>query len=305
VHPFRFGVSVRSVTSRSQLQDLARRAEGQGFSTLCFADHLGLASMFPSIVSAAEATTTLRLATLVVNNDFQMPLRLAQDAATVDVLTGGRLELGLGSGWAKPEYEILGIPYQRPSVRGARLAEAVRTMKTAWAGEPRLAFGPIDLTAVPAPQQQPHPPLLIGGNSNVVLRLAAREADIVGLTGLAFPKGATEVDVSGFKPASVDERVAWVRSQAGERFDQLELNALVQRVIVTDDRQQAATELAAQWPVLSVDDVLQTPYALIGTVDQMAESLQACRRRWGLSYFVAHEWSLDAIAPVVARLVGT
>jgi probable F420-dependent oxidoreductase len=156
----------------------------------------------------------------------------------------------------------------------------------------------------PLPAQKPRPPILIGGNGKQLLALAAREADIVGFTGLGFPRGAAQVDASGFKPASVDERVAWVRSEAGDRFSALELNALVQRVIVTDDRQQAAADLAAQWPALTVEDVLETPYALIGTVDQMVESLQERRQRWGLSYFAVHEWSLDAIAPVVARLAG-
>jgi probable F420-dependent oxidoreductase len=146
---------------------------------------------------------------------------------------------------------------------------------------------------------------MIGGNGKKLLALAAREADIVGLTGLAFPKGAREVDVSGCKPASVDERIAWVRQQAGERFEQLELNALVQRVIVTDDRRQAAEELRERWSALTVEEILETPYLLIGTVDQMVEALRERRERWGFSYLVVHEWSLDALAPVVARLAGT
>jgi hypothetical protein len=145
---------------------------------------------------------------------------------------------------------------------------------------------------------------MIGGNGKRLLALAAKEADIVGLTGLAFPKGATEVDVSGCKPSSVDERVAWVREQAGARLSQIELNALVQRVIVTDDRRQAAEELRERWSALTVEEILETPYLLIGTVDEMVEAVRARRERWGFSYVVVHEWSLDALAPVVARLAG-
>jgi probable F420-dependent oxidoreductase len=182
----------------------------------------------------------------------------------------------------------------------------VRIVKSLLAGEKTSFEGRFyqvkQHTVFPLPVQKPRPPIMIGGNGKRLLALAAREADIVGLTGLAFPKGATEVDVSGCKPERVDERIAWVREQAGERFEQIELNALVQRVVVTDDRQQAAEELAQQWTALTPDEILQTPYLLIGTVDQMAEALHERRERWGFSYVVVHEWSLDTLAPVVARL---
>jgi probable F420-dependent oxidoreductase len=206
------------------------------------------------------------------------------------------------------EYTEAGLPFDPAPVRFERLGESVQILKSLLAGETTTLDGRhyqvAGHTIYPLPAQKPRPPILIGGNGKKLLALAAQEADIVGLTGLAFPKGATQVDASGFKPASVDERVAWIRSQAGPRFDQIELNALVQRVVVIDDRQQAAAELAERWTDLSAEDVLQTPYALVGTPEEMIESLQEYRRRWGISYFVVHEWSLEAIAPVVARLAG-
>ncbi|HEX9546860.1 MAG TPA: LLM class flavin-dependent oxidoreductase, partial [Acidimicrobiales bacterium] len=159
-------------------------------------------------------------------------------------------------------------------------------------------------TIHPRPVQRPHPPILIGGNARSLLTLAAREADIIGLTGIIFRRGGLEPDVSGCKANAVDERVQLVRNVAASRFERLELNALVQRVIVTDDRRQAAEEIMKRWTQLSPEEILQSPYALIGPVDQLVEDLKARRERWGISYYVVHEPYLDAFAPVVARLAG-
>jgi probable F420-dependent oxidoreductase len=159
-------------------------------------------------------------------------------------------------------------------------------------------------TLHPRPNQRPRPPLLIGGNAPRLLTVAAREADIVGLTGIAFRRGGAHPDVSDFRAAIVDERVRLVRETAGERFERLELNALVQLVIVTDDRRKAAQELTARWPQLTADDMLASPYVLVGTVDQMVDDLRARRDRWGISYVMTHEPYMDALAPVVARLAG-
>ena len=302
MHPFRFGTAVRAVTSREQVQELARRAEGKGYSTLCVADHLGLASMFPTIVSAGDATSTLRFGTLVVNNDFHMPLRLAQDAATTDVLTEGRLELGLGSGWARPEYELLGIPYRRPSVRAASLAETIPVLRKAWAGEPRFSFGPHEVSAVPPPVQKPHPPLMIGGNGDAVLRIAATEADIVGFTGLAWRRDrlvGSAIDVE-----SVEERIGFVRKEAGDRFDGLELNALSQVTQVTDDPEEALRPISERFGV-GTAETAASPFTLVGPVPALVDKLVAIRERLGLSYFIVFEEALDPFAPVVEALAGT
>lgn len=306
---FRFGVNVRSAGSRADWADKARKVEALGYSTLLIPDHLvDLMPPLLSLVSAAEATTTLRLGTFVLNNDFRHPVLVAREAAAIDLLSDGRLELGIGAGHMRSEYKEVGLPFAPASVRIARLREAVQIIKPLLAGASTSLDGRFyqvkEHTGYPAPVQQPRPPILIGGNGPKLLSVAAQEADIVGLTGLGFPKGGAEVDVSGFKAASVDERVAWVRAEAGARFSELELNALVQRVVVTDDARGVAAELAERWPNVSVDDILETPYLLIGTVDEMVAALQARRERWGISYIVTHEPFLNALAPVVARLTG-
>jgi probable F420-dependent oxidoreductase len=153
--------------------------------------------------------------------------------------------------------------------------------------------------------QRPHPPLLIGGNGLRLLTLAAQEADIVGLTGITFRPGGQGPELSGWTVAGLEERLQRIRKAAGERYTRLELNALVQRVEVTDHRYLAAEELANRWPQLSASEILQSPFVLIGTVDQMVEDLQQRRERWGISYYVVFERDMDAFAPVVARLAGT
>jgi len=158
-------------------------------------------------------------------------------------------------------------------------------------------------TIHPRPIQRPRPPVFIGGNAPRLLTVAAREADIVGLTGITFRRGGKEPDVSDFRASVVDERVRLVRETAGDRS--LELNALVQRVIVTDDRRKAAEELAVgRWAQLTPEEILESPYVLVGTEDRIVEDLQARRERWGISYVTTHELFMDALAPIVARLVG-
>src|SRR3954467_4503705 len=308
--PFRFGVNLRGGDSKAAWVEKARKLEALGYSTLLVPDHLAeIVSPLAPLVTAADATSSLRVGTCVLNNDFRHPVLLAREAATIDLLTEGRLELGLGAGHMQSEYEQAGLPFDPAPVRFERLGESVRILTSLLAGQTTSFDGRHyqvkEHTIFPLPVQKPRPPIMIGGNGRRLLALAAREADIVGLTGLGFPKGATVVDVSGCKPSSVDARIAWIREQAGDRFEQLELNALVQRVIVTDDRQQAAEELAERWSALTIEEILQTPYLLIGTVDQMVEALRERRERWGFSYMVVHEWSLEALAPVVARLAGT
>ena len=307
--PFRFGVNALRAASRAEWLDNARRVEDLGYAVLGVPDHLSerLAPL-PALVSAASVTTTLRVATTVLNNDFRHPVLLAREAATIDLLTDGRLELGIGAGYMKSEYEQAGLPFDLGGTRVERLAEAVVIVKRLLAGEPVTFAGRhyrvTDHVIYPRPVQQPRPPMLIGGNGSRLLTLAANEADIVGLTGITFRRGGTAPDLSGCKATVVDERIRFMREVAPERFERLELNALVQRVIVTDDRRQAAEDLARSWTALSADEILDSPYALIGTVDEMVEDLEARRRRWNISYILTHEPYLEALAPVVARLAG-
>jgi len=310
MRPFRFGVSVRSTGSRAELVDKARQLEDLGYSVLAVPDHLtDLLAPMPTLVSAAAATKRLRVATMVLNNDFRHPIFVAREAATVDLLTDGRLELGLGAGHMKSEYDQAGLTFDPGAIRVERLGEAVVIVKRLLEGESVSFAGRhyrvTDHTIHPLPVQRPRPPIFIGGSAPRLLALAAKEADIVGLTGIAFRRGGAVRDVSDWKAAVVDERVRLVREVAGDRFDRIELNALVQRVVVTDDRRKAAEELARRWEQLNPEEILESPYVLIGTIEQITEDLRERRGRWGISYYVIFEPYIDAFASVVARLAGT
>jgi probable F420-dependent oxidoreductase len=309
--PFRFGVNVSHARSRTEWAEKARKIEELGYATLTVADHLtDLMAPMPALVSAAEATTHLRVGTNVLNNDFRHPVLVAREAATVDLLTDGRLQLGLGAGSIKSEYDQAGLGFDAGGARVERLVEAVTIIKGLLQGNQVTFTGRhyrvTGHTLDPLPIQRPHPPILIGGNGRHLLTLAAREADIVGFSGITFRSGgAAPPDLSGWRVSGVDERVHLVREVAGEdRYARLELNALLQRVVVTYDRRRAAEELTSRWTQLSPDEILQSPYALIGTVDEMVEDLETRRDRWGISYYVVQESHLDAFAPIVARLAG-
>jgi probable F420-dependent oxidoreductase len=309
VRPFRFGVNVRTAGSAAEWADKARKVEALAYSVLLVPDHLAeLLAPFPALAAAAAATTRLRIGTAVLNNDFRHPVLTAREAATLDVLSDGRFELGLGAGHMRSEYEQAGLTFDAGATRVGRLAEAVVIVKELLEGKPVSFTGRhyrvSDHTIHPRPVQRPRPPMFIGGNAPRLLQLAAGQADIVGLTGIAFRRGGTAPDVSDFRAAVVDERVRLVREVAGERRERVELNALVQRVIVTDDRRGAAHELSARWPSLTADEILASPYVLVGTVDQIVDDLRARRARWGISYIMTHEPFIDALAPVVARLAG-
>jgi probable F420-dependent oxidoreductase len=309
--PFRFGVNVRYARSRSEWVDKARKIEALGYDTFNAPDHLtDLLAPLPALVSAAAATHHIRVGTNVLNNDLRHPVLVAREAATVDLLTDGRLRLGLGAGSIRAEYQQAGLHFDRGAVRVERLAEAIAIVKGLLSGKQVTFAGQhyrvFEHTIAPLPVQKPHPPILIGGNGRQLLSLAAREADIVGLSGITFRDGgAAQPDLSGWRASSVDERMRLIREAAGEeRHARLEFDALVQRVIVTDDRREAAEELTGHWPQLTADDFLESPYVLIGTVGQIVEDLENRRTRWGISCYTVHEPYLDAFAPIVAKLAG-
>jgi probable F420-dependent oxidoreductase len=311
IKPFRFGVNVRSVQSRSEWVEKARRIEALGFDTFNAPDHLAdLLAPLPALVSAAEATSRLRVGTNVLNNDLRHPVLVAREAATVDLLTDGRLQLGLGAGSIRAEYTQAGLNFSRGAVRVERLAEAIAIVKGLLRGERVSLAGQYyrvsEHIIAPLPVQKPHPPILIGGHGRKLLSLAAREADIVGLSGITFRDGgAATPDLSGWRASGVDERVQLIREVAGaKRHGWPEINALVQQVIVTNHRRKAAEELSSRWPQLSANEILQSPYVLIGTVEQIVEDLIDRRERWGISNYTVQEPSLDSLAPVVARLAG-
>jgi probable F420-dependent oxidoreductase len=309
MRPFRFGVNVWRAHSQAEWAEKARRIEALGYDTLSVPDHLAdFFAPMPALVAAAAATTTLRLGTNVLNNDFRHPVLVAREAATVDLLSDGRLQLGLGAGHMQSEYDEAGLGYDAGGTRVERLAEAVAVIKGLLAGEEVSFTGRHYRVAGhrigPLPVQRPRPPILIGGNGRRLLMLAAREADIVGFSGVTFRAGGTAPDLSAWRAANVDARVRLVRESVGDRLEKPELSALVQRVVITDDRRAAAEELTKRWPQLTAENILQSPFVLIGTVDQLTEDLLARRERWGISYYITFEPYADALAPIVARLAG-
>ncbi len=310
-HPFRFGIQVSGAPSREAWIATARKAEALGYSTLLVDDHLGnpLAPL-PALAATAEVTTTLRIGTFVLANDFRHPVLLAREAATVDLLSDGRLELGLGTGYALPDYIQSGIPLDPPGVRVSRFAEAVQIIKGMFADTPLTFEGRYysvhDLNGLPKPMQRPHPPILIGGGGQRMLSIAAREADIVSVNIKTTPAGA--FDFSSLTAEATAQKLVWVHEAAGERFDALELNLLVPVVAITDNQRSAAEQMLRHWGIpaeaFSVEQVLESPSALLGSVDQIVETLQARRERSGFSYIVVWE-PIEQFAPIVARLAGT
>jgi probable F420-dependent oxidoreductase len=308
--PFRFGLSTLA-TSRAEWIDKVRQAEALGFATLLVPDHLfgGLAPL-SALAAAADATTTIRLGTFVLGNDFRHPVMLAREAATIDLLSGGRLELGLGTGWLRTDYTHAGISLDPPGVRVSRLEEAVQVIKGMFSDEPFSFSGSYytidNLDGRPKPLQRPRPPILIGGGSKRMLSIAAREADIVSVNVRTTAEGWT--DPGSESADATQQKVAWVREAAGARFAGLELNILITSSKVTDNRRRGAQQILDQWripgPRPSVEELLALPSTLIGTVDQIVEELQERRERYGFSYIVVRE-PIEEFAPVVARLAET
>jgi probable F420-dependent oxidoreductase len=308
---FRFGVSVAAASTRAAWVARARGVEARGFDALQVPDHPVPQALPPlvSLAAAAEATAGLRLGTLVVNNDLRHPVVLAREAAAVDVLSDGRLELGLGAGHARPEYEEVGLRFDPPRTRVERLDEALAIVSALLAGEQVTVTGRhyrvTGHRAWPVPVQRPRPPLLVGGNGRALLTVAARRADIVGFTGTGRTKpDGQHHEPSGFPPGAVADRVALVQDAAGERAGDLELHALVQAVVVTLDRRAAAERLRHRLPELTTDEILATPYLLLGTADQLVEQLVAHREQFGFSYWTVFEGAMEAFTPVVERLRG-
>jgi probable F420-dependent oxidoreductase len=302
-------VNVGPSPSRAAWVEKARRIEALGYDVLTFPDHLSeLLAPMPAVVAAAEATTAIRVGANVLNNDFRHPVLVAREAATADFLTGGRFLLGLGAGHVKAEYDEAGLVFDKGGVRVERLAEAIAIVKGLMTGAPFTFTGNYyHLTnhrIHPPPVQEPRPPLAIAGNGRQLLTLAAREADIIGFSGITFRRGGTFADLSAWKLSGVDQRIRFVREVAGDRFAQLELNPLVQRVVVVDDRRRAAEELARHWTQLTPEEILESPFVLVGTITEMVDDLLTRRERWGFSYVTIFEPYLDAFAPVVDRLRG-
>lgn len=313
--PFRFGLQASALaggtatTTARGWRELAKRAEDLGFATLTVADHLDdQLAVVPAVQAAADATTSLRVGTLVLCNDYRHPVVLAKETATLDVLSGGRLEVGVGAGWMTTDYEAAGIPLDRPGERIARLAEALDVLEGAWATGPCTVRGRhyqvTALDGLPKPVQRPRPPLLLGGGGRRMLTLAGQRADIVGLN-VSLAKGVIDADAGPDGTADrTDEKVGWVQAAAGDRFADLELQVRVHLVLATDDRAGTAEAFGPAFG-LSPAQALESPHALVGSTDDMVEDLLARRERWGISYIGVGVEALDAMQPVITRLAGT
>lgn len=313
MHPFHFVADAREIVSGRELAELARRAEQTGYHGLVIPDHLiEQFGPVPAMAWIASATERLRVAAFVFNNDLRHPAVLAQDLASIDVLSGGRLDIAIGAGWNKPEYEAIGLPFDATPVRQARLIEAIGVLKGAF-GEGPFSFAGehytiTDLDGYPKPVQRPHPPFLIGGGGRRTLELAAREAQIVGLAPRILKSGRS--DPQSITVAGTAEKIEWVRTAAGERFDGLELNVYPSGVgpSVTDhalaEAREAAAFLAGRTPVdLTADEVLESPHIFIGSLASLAEKFIRQRAQLGINSIMVGEMGpFDAI---VERLAGT
>jgi probable F420-dependent oxidoreductase len=311
-HKFRFAAQLGKPpegTARSWA-DQARRAEDLGYSTLLMPDHFGdQLAPIPALAAVAAATTTLRMGSLVFGNDYRHPVVLAKEAATLDVLSEGRFELSLGAGWMRTDYEEAGITYDSPRVRVERFEEAVSVLQGLLRTDGPFSFDGKyyqvrEHTSLPRPIQRPGPPLIIGGGGRRVLSYAARHADIVSINvNLREGTGGPETAPNA-SPERTREKVAWVKEAAGKRFDDLELNALIGFVMITDDATGIAQSMAPHFGI-SADDALHIPLALLGTIDEMGEELEWRRQEYGISYWSIESDSWEALGSMVSKLAGT
>ena len=309
--PFRFGVKSFLPPDHDGWVAFARKVEALGYSTLSIDDHVGLPlSPVAAMAVAAEATTTLRVGSLVFANDLHNPVMLAREASTLDLLTRGRVEFGLGTGYGTSDYTMTGIPLDPPGVRVDRLIEAVQVIKGAFGDEPFSFSGEhytVDDMHLPlATVQKPHPPLLIGGGRRRMLQLAAREADIVAVQA-GTRDGRIDARITSHSLDATDQKVAWVREAAGDRFSTLELQTIISFIDVTNDPRTAAERMVERWKfqdVMTADDMLSTAHGLFGSEDGIVEMLQERRERFGISYITVLDSHVDLFAPIVARLAG-
>jgi probable F420-dependent oxidoreductase len=313
--PFRFGVSPRLTGTRAEWQETARKAEALGYDVLLMGDHMGDAgSPLPSLLSAADATTTLRISPHVLAVDFRNPAVLAKEVATIDVLTDGRFELGIGVGWPAGsdfarDYDQAGIRVDRPGVRVQRLGEALHVLRAfLTSAEPidfvGTHFQVIGLVPLPRPVQKPGPPIMVAGAGPRLLEVAARYADIVNLAPRPPMVGRTATGSLGFG-LTVGDQVELVRQAAGQRFADLEFATFSIRPVVTDSVDLTAIMDAFAVEYNTPPEVAATiPATLAGSVDALVERLQQHRDELGLSYRIIGGSAMEAFAPVVARLAG-
>jgi probable F420-dependent oxidoreductase len=313
MRPFHFLGDVSPIVTGPGLAATARRAEQMGYHAVVLPDHL-IDQLSPVVAMATVAATTskLRMSAFVFNNDLRHPAILAQDLASIDVLSGGRLDVAIGAGWNKPEYDAIGMRFDPTPVRQARLLESITVLKGMFSGEPFSFAGEhytiTDYTGQPVPVQRPHPPFFIGGGGRRTLTLAGREAQIVGLA----PRIAANarVDAYSLTFAAAREKIDWVREAAGERFPSIELNIYPSGwpPTVTDDLRGEARKVidrvkSRTGVELTEDDVIDSPHLFIGSVDRLVEKFLQMREELGITSIMLGE--IDELAPVLERLAGS
>lgn len=306
--PFRFGITLGGAPSRTELVEMVKQAEGSGFSVAATADHISdRHAVFPLLSTIAEVSS-MRVSSMVIANDYHHPIGVARDAATLDILSEGRFELGIGTGWIKAQYDAAGLPYDDGKTKVDRFEEAIEVIKGCWAGSPFTFAGEhyqVTGVACPRPVQVPRPPILIAGSGRRMLGIAGREADIVGISGLGrvatrfadFGKGL------GTSAARIDRQIEWIRQGAGARFAQIEISVMAHHLDPDPDFDSVAVRLAGEWGT-TPDDVLRSPHVFLGDEKRLRDSIVERRERHGISYFVFLGAQLPHVAKVVESLVG-
>lgn len=298
---FRFGLAISNGFGDDPVQ-AALEAEASGFDVAVIGDHIGPEyAPIPALAAIAAATTSIRLGTNVINADLRNPVQLAWEAVTLDRLSDRRFELGVGAGHTPQEYTAVGVEQAAPSVRKRRLMESVELLSALLAGDTVTHSGEF-FDIADACVAEPGRPvrLLVGGNGRALLEHAGRHADIIGLQGLGRTLPDGHRHTVSWTPTHLENQLEQIRGGAGDRFDAIELSALVQVVDITDDADAAVDALCDRVEGLGVNDAAETPYALIGTVDEIVDKLERCRERWGISYFVVRDH--DQFAPIIRRL---
>ena len=303
--PIRFGLILDSRgATRDGVVELARQAEVAGIDVLLGTDHLGRWATLPLLQAAAEATS-IRIGSFVLNNDLRHPTVLAQELTTIDAITGGRLEIGIGAGWNRTEYEAAGLSFDPAGMRVGRMQASLRMLKQAMR-EGRIdhpadeAYPAIHQQDLPMSVQRPHPPLMVGGGGPRVLRFAAREADIVGIDPRSLPAGGA--DPADVTEAAVDRKIGWIREAAADRWAQIEINIALFEVDPEFHSRSGAPPKRSR--AISEAHVAGSPHYLIGDAEEMIETLLARRERWGISYIALRPQHLPVMAPVLASLAS-
>ncbi len=312
---FRFGVIDESSLTREAWTQQAQNVEQLGYSTLFIRDHFihggfnHQLAPIPALMAAADVTSTLRVGSLVISNDYRHPVLLAKETTTLDVLSGGRFELGLGAGWLKDEYEQIGLEFNTAGIRVERMQEALHVLKGLFADAPLTFAGKhytiTNLESFPKPLQKPHPPILIGAGGKRMLSIAAQEADIIGILPIALTNGTISDNPTERIASTIAQKVEWIRQAAGERFEEIELSMIVS-LYITEHRHQKAEQIMRErnWGNLAAQDILDMPSILIGSIEEIIEKLHALREQFGLTYFVIPDSSIQELVPIVTRLAG-